>query len=101
MASLKLHLPDLLTEQAFFTFGRVRTVHLNLVAYGWLSMTGIAVAMWGAPRMFHTRLRFTRRPIVGASLWNSGVATGALAIANVWTDGAEWLEIPLIGIASV
>ena len=94
LASLKLHLPDLLTEQAFFTFGRARTVHLNLVAYGWLSMTGIAVAMWVAPRIFHTPLRFARLPVVGAILWNIGVASGAVAIANGWTDGEEWLEIP-------
>src|SRR3546814_3846146 len=52
MASLKLHLPDLLTAQAFFTFGRARTVHLNLVAYGWLSMPGSEGALRVARRCF-------------------------------------------------
>ncbi|MBU4237810.1 MAG: cbb3-type cytochrome c oxidase subunit I, partial [Alphaproteobacteria bacterium] len=46
MASLKLHWPDWLTNVAPLTFGRVRTLHLNLVIYGWLSMTGIGVALW-------------------------------------------------------
>src|SRR3990167_8805871 len=58
VASLKLHWPDWLDAEAALTFGRVRTLHLNLVAYGWASMTGIAVALWVAPRIFHTPLRF-------------------------------------------
>src|SRR3546814_19546314 len=67
MASLKLYLPDLLTEQAFFTFGRARTVHLNLVAYGGLSMTGIAVAMWMAQRIIHTPLSLPRLTLESGS----------------------------------
>lgn len=94
IASLKLHWPDWLDGSAMLTFGRVRTLHLNLVIYGWASMTGIAVALWVTPRIFHTPLRFPRLPIVGAVLWNLGVLAGAIAIARGWTDGEEWLEIP-------
>lgn len=94
MASLKLHWPDWLSAYGPLTFGRVRTLHLNMVVYGWLSMTGIGVAMWIAPRIFHTALRHPRLPILGAALWNVAVAAGVLAIASGWTDGEEWLEIP-------
>lgn len=94
IASLKLHWPDWLDGSAMLTFGRVRTLHLNLVIYGWASMTGIAVALWVTPRIFHTPLRFPKLPIVGAILWNLGVLAGAIAIARGWTDGEEWLEIP-------
>jgi len=89
MASLKLHWPDWLTDVAPLTFGRVRTLHLNLVIYGWLSMTGIGVALWIAPRIFHTELRHPRLPVIGAVLRNIAVACGALAIASGWTDGEE------------
>ncbi|MCD5963782.1 cbb3-type cytochrome c oxidase subunit I [Stenotrophomonas maltophilia] len=94
IASLKLHWPDWLANEAFTTFGRARTVHLNLVAYGWLSTGGIAVALWIIPRMFHTPLRRPAMAMVGAVLWALGVAAGAIAIANGWSDGLEWLEIP-------
>ncbi|HBJ67017.1 MAG TPA: hypothetical protein DDZ09_02095, partial [Alcaligenes faecalis] len=57
MASLKLHWPDWLADVAQVTFGRARTLHLNIVAYGWLSVTGIGVARWLLPRIFHTPLR--------------------------------------------
>ena len=94
MASLKFNWPDWLVEQAPFTFGRLRTLHLNLVIYGWLSMAGVGVATWVAPRIFHERLHMPTLPVVGAILWNIGVAAGVLAIASGWNDGEEWLEIP-------
>lgn len=94
IASLKMHWPDLLADQAPLTFGRARTVHLNLVVYGWLSMAGLGVAMWITPRIFHARLRNPSLPIYGAVLWNLAVAAGAVAIASGWNDGEEWLEIP-------
>ena len=94
VSSLKLHLPDWLSDHAPLTFGRVRTLHLNLVIYGWLSQVGIAAMIWILPRIFHTPLRAPRMPLIGAALWNLAVLLGALAIANGWTDGEEWLEIP-------
>ena len=94
LASLKLHWPDLLSDSAALTFGRVRTAHLNMVIYGWLSLAGIAIAMWVSPRIFHTPLHFPKLPVVGAVLWNAAVAIGVVAITSGWTDGQEWLEIP-------
>jgi cytochrome c oxidase cbb3-type subunit 1 len=94
IASLKLHLPDWLVDYAPLTFGRVRTMHLNLVAYGWLSVGGIAVALWIVPRIFHTPLRYPRVAMFGAMVWTIGVALGVGAIALGYTQGIEWLEIP-------
>lgn len=94
MASMKMHFPDWLVNEAAFTFGRARTLHLNMVAYGWLSMTGIGVAMFITGRMFHTALRMPRLVYVGAVFWNIALCGGAWAIASGWSDGEEWLEIP-------
>lgn len=94
IASLKLHLPDWLTGAAPLTFGRMRTMHLNAVAYGWLSLAGIAMAMYLVPKIFHTALRGVRLAFWGLGLWNAGVAIGVASIAFGWTDGLEWLEIP-------
>ncbi|GAB3628134.1 cytochrome oxidase subunit I [Pandoraea terrae] len=94
IASLKLHMPDWLASTAFTTFGRARTIHLNLVAYGWLSAAGIGIALWQIPRMFHTPLRRPAVATVGAIVWAVGVTAGAIAIGSGWSDGLEWLEIP-------
>lgn len=94
IASLKLHWPDWLSDVAQMTFGRARTLHLNIVAYGWLSVTGIGVALWLLPRIFHTPLRRPNMAYLGAFLWTLGVLGGTIAIANGWSDGIEWLEFP-------
>src|SRR6185369_7385051 len=46
LASVKLHMPDLLTDQAWLSFGRVRTLHLNAVAYGWAPLGLLGIAIW-------------------------------------------------------
>jgi cytochrome c oxidase cbb3-type subunit 1 len=94
VASLKLHMPDLLVEDAALTFGRLRSLHLNWVAYGWLSMAGVAVALWMLPRLLKTELRGGYWAFSGMVLWNIGLTAGSVAIACGWTDGAEWMEVP-------
>lgn len=94
IASLKLHLPDWMVQQAWITFGRIRPIHLNLVAYGWCSLSGIGVAMWLIPRLLKTELVGARYALVGGALWSIGVLAGTVAIAMGYSDGLEWLEYP-------
>lgn len=94
VASLKMHWPDWLTGAGPLTFGRMRTLHLNAVIYGWLSLGGLGVAMWIIPRIFHARLRSPNLPVYGALIWNLALAAGLAAIAHGLSDGEEWLEIP-------
>ena len=94
IASFKMHLPDFLTSDAVLTFGRIRTLHLNSMIYGWLSLAGIGVATWILPRIFHTSLRNPSVPILGAMFWNVSLIAGVITIATGGSAGVEWLEIP-------
>ncbi len=94
IASLKLHLPDWLNSHASLTFGRMRTMHLNLVIYGWLSLGLMGLALWLIPTIFATPLRLPGLAMAGSVIMNVAVAAGVVAIAFGWTDGMEWLEIP-------
>lgn len=94
LTALKFNLPDLLSEQAWLTFGRLRPAHLNIVAYGWLSMAGVAVSLWLIPRLVRHPLVGGRFAVVGAGFWNLGVAAGLAALHAGWTEGVEWLEFP-------
>lgn len=93
-ASLKLHWPDWLSSQAWLTFGRARTVHLNLVNYGWLSVASLGVIVWVLPRIFKTPLRRPSLAWWGGIFWAVGLTAGVIAISFGWNDGVEWLEIP-------
>ncbi|MCU0626832.1 MAG: cbb3-type cytochrome c oxidase subunit I [Gemmatimonadaceae bacterium] len=94
VASLKLHLPDWLVANPALTFGRVRTAHLNAMAYGWASLAMIGVSAWMIPRLVHTELRIPKAAEVGVWFWNIGVAIGVVSILMGRTDGLEWLEMP-------
>ncbi len=94
LSSLKLHWPDLLTDQAWLTLGRLRTLHLNAVAYGWAPLGLLGLAIWMLPRLLRTQLQGGRLVIVGAVLWNAGLIAGLGAIGVGLSAGMEWLEIP-------
>jgi cytochrome c oxidase cbb3-type subunit 1 len=94
VASLKFNYPDWLVAQPALTFGRIRPVHLNVVAYGWLSMAGIGTALWLLPRTLRTPLRGGEFAVAGGVLWNVGMVLGVAALLLGWSDGIEWLEFP-------
>ncbi|HEX7046783.1 MAG TPA: cbb3-type cytochrome c oxidase subunit I [Gammaproteobacteria bacterium] len=94
IASLKMHLPEFLADDAVLTFGRVRPMHLNAVAYGWASMAGVGIAIWLVPRLFKTPLVGGRFATAGAITWNIGMVLGLAAIGAGFSDGEEWLEFP-------
>ncbi|MHC9086491.1 cbb3-type cytochrome c oxidase subunit I [Luteimonas sp. RIT-PG2_3] len=94
LSSLKLHMPDLLVEQAWLTFGRMRAFHLNAVAYGWAPMGLLGLVVWMLPRLLRTPLMAGRQVVIGALIWNAGLVAGLFGIANGLNTGMEWLEIP-------
>ncbi|GFE84163.1 membrane protein [Steroidobacter agaridevorans] len=94
LASYKLHEPDFLTQHAWLTFGRVRTLHLNAVAYGWAPMAGLGIAMFVLPRLLGRPLLGGGFAMLGAALWNAALISGLASIAVGINDGLEWLEIP-------
>ena len=94
ISSIKLHTPDWLVQWEWITFGRIRPIHLNLVAYGWSALAGIGVALWLIPRLLKTELIGAKWALAGAAIWNIGVLAGILAIATGHSAGLEWLEFP-------
>lgn len=94
MVSAKFNFPDWLSGSAALTFGRLRPLHLNIVAYGWISMAAIGVALWLMPRLLRTPLEGGKWAVWGAGSWNVGVLFGVLAVLFGWTEGVEWLEFP-------
>ena len=94
ISSIKLHQPDWLTDYAWLTFGRIRTIHLTAVFYGWITNAGLGVILWLLPRLLRTRLHGAVWAMLGGTLINMGIASAIGAIGSGWTDGMEYLEIP-------
>jgi cytochrome c oxidase cbb3-type subunit 1 len=94
VASIKLHEPDWLVAQEWLTFGRIRTIHINAVGYGWSALAGLGLVVWMLPRLLRTPLVGGQFAIFGGILWNAGLIAGLGAIAAGNSDGLEWLEMP-------
>ena len=94
LASIKLHTPEFLAGQEWLTFGRVRTVHLNTVVYGFASQTAIAVAIWLMCRLCRVPLIASGVITVANLFYNIGLTVGVIGIFAGDSTGIEWLEIP-------
>lgn len=94
ISSLKLHWPEFLGDVSWLSFGRLRTIHLNGVAYGWAPMGLLGLTIWMLPRLLQTPLLGGRLVMVGALVWNAALVAGMGALAIGLNAGLEWLEIP-------
>lgn len=92
LVSIKFNDPSFLGFQDLLTFGKLRPVHLNIVAYGWLSFAGIGLSLWLVPRLTKVPLQSKNILYTAGALWNIGVVLGCLGIFFGYTDGLEWLE---------
>jgi len=94
LASVKMHTPDLLGEQAWLTFGRVRPAHLGTMIYGWGSMAGIGTILWLVARLCRVRLPLQLPLVIACVLWNIGVAGGTYSLLAGDSTSVEWIEYP-------
>ncbi|HBQ91357.1 MAG TPA: hypothetical protein DD803_18125 [Alcaligenes faecalis] len=94
ISSLKLHWPEFLGDVSWLSFGRLRTIHLNGVAYGWVPMGLLGLTIWMLPRLLQTPLLGGRLVMVGGLVWNAALVAGMGALAIGLNAGLEWLEIP-------
>ncbi len=94
LASWKLHHPEFLADWSWLTWGRLRQVHLNMIAYGWSSPAGIGVGIWLMSRLSRVELRHASILIVAAVFWNIGVLLGVIGIMIGHSQSIEWLEFP-------
>jgi cytochrome c oxidase cbb3-type subunit 1 len=95
IASFKLHKPEFLGDTEWLTFGRVRTVHLNAVVYGWSVNASFAVALWLMARLARSVVRHSGLLMLAGALWNIGVTIGLLGILAGDSTSVEWLEMPV------
>lgn len=94
ISAIKLHAPAFLGDVEWLTFGITRTLHLNIVMFGWGSNAIYAVAMWLMHRLSRVELEHAWVPTLGGLLWNAGLLLGLAGIASGKMTSVEWLEMP-------
>ena len=94
ISAIKLHHPDFLGALEPFTFGITRTMHLNIVAFGWVTNCIYAVSIWLMHRLSRVELEHAWVPVLGGVLWNCALLVGQLGIMTGHMTSVEWLEMP-------
>jgi cytochrome c oxidase cbb3-type subunit I len=98
LASFQFHpspwFNELIAKYEWLTFGRIRSVHLNAVIYGWSVNASFAVAFWLMARLSRCALRHSGLLVVATVFWNLGVTIGLYGILAGDSTSIEWLEMP-------
>ncbi|MEZ4871133.1 MAG: hypothetical protein R2827_02590 [Bdellovibrionales bacterium] len=72
LVSFKFHSPGFLGAQSLLTFGKLRPLHLNIIAYGWLSFAAFKVSMV-SPEDDKSSIAEYENSICFRALWNIAV----------------------------
>lgn len=94
ITAIKFTHPDFLGHIAELTFGRTRMMHLDIVAYGWMSMAGIGISVWLMCRLSRAELIAPGWLKAACALWNVGVLVGVAGLSHGSGTSVEWLEFP-------
>ena len=93
VVALKLIWPGI-GDFEIMSFGRIRTVHTNLVLFGWLFQVDLGILFYILPRILHTKLFSEKLGMVMAALFNVAVIGGLIGILTGHMKNVEYGEIP-------
>ena len=90
--AVKFFAPEFLGQDSYLTFGRVRPMHVNGVAFGFLSTGLIGAAYYIVPRLTGTKLYSEKLGNLTFVLWNLAIASGTVLLALGYTQAREYAE---------
>ena len=90
--------PDLIHHipmewRPYLEFGKVRQVHVNILAFAWLSLCLIAGLLYAIPNLARTPLRHERAAMVAVYCWNAGLILGNVGLITGHSRGREYASM--------
>jgi len=96
--STKFNYPTFLGDLPWFTFGRLRPMHVNGVIWGAFSTLFIGLCYYIVPRLTGVRIWGERWSHGLLWVWNLNLAAAVVLLALGWNRGWEAGEFPLINV---
>ncbi len=93
LGALEFSFPDLTKGVPQLAFTHVRPAHVNMVAFGWLSMANIGSALYIIPALCKTKLYSEKFANFICYVWNFVIAAGCWSLMNGYTEGREYAEL--------
>jgi cbb3-type cytochrome c oxidase subunit I len=92
----KLHLPDLMGNSGWLTWGRMRYGHTQGVFFGWLGNAFLAFCYYAVPRLAERPVTSPRLGWVLFFAWNFLLVLPGWALVQAgFSQPLEWAEFPL------
>ncbi len=92
IGAIELVAPDFLGNIGWLVFGRIRTVHTNLVIFGFVTPALLSVGHFIVPRLLRTQLFSEKLGIFIVCLWNVIVAAILITLSIGLSQGREYAE---------
>ncbi len=96
--------PTLDFGQPYLSFGRLRTVHTNIVLFGFAVSALIGTSLYSVQRTSHVPLFLPKLAWFVFIAWQLAIVLGVISLAAGWNGGKEYAELEWpfdIGIAVV
>jgi len=84
--------PDLLGNISWLVFGRIRTVHTNLVIFGFVVPALLSVSHFIVPHLLKTELYSEKLGILGVVIWNIFTAAILITLSMGMSQAREYAE---------
>ena len=96
--STKFNYPTFLGDLPWFTFGRLRPMHVNGVIWGAFSTLFIGLCYYIVPRLTGVRVWGERWSYALLWVWNLNLAVAVVLLGLGWNRGWEAGEFPLLNV---
>jgi len=86
--------PEFLGSVQYFTYGRMRPVHVNGVLFGWLLAADMGLAFFLVPRLCGVKLWSEKLGVATWILWNVIILSAVVTILGGYQKGLEYADLP-------
>src|SRR5579871_6726238 len=86
--------PQFLGTIPYFTYGRMRPLHVNGMLFGWLLAADMGLAYFLIPRLCGVKLWSEKLGVATAALWNVIILGAVFSLLAGYNKGFEYAELP-------
>ncbi|MDT8902382.1 cbb3-type cytochrome c oxidase subunit I [Anaeroselena agilis] len=77
----------------FIEYGKIRQVHVNVLAFAWLSLTFLGGLIYAIPHMTKTALQHEKCAVAAIGFWNIGLLAGNIGLLMGYSRGREYASM--------
>lgn len=86
--------PQFLGTISYFTYGRMRPLHVNGMLFGWLLAADMGLAYYIVPRLCGVKLWSEKLGIATSILWNIIILSAIVTLLGGYQKGLEYADLP-------